>query len=406
MNLETMRHCMSEMATNEALNECMYEVMQQEGFLPESLEEGDTYEGHCAAMLEDDDICKDMYESIMSSQNECGSYLREWINENWNESTEMDEDMADEIHTRDHALDHMRHGEPNPGADKYMSEDSEEEDEVMVNEEPEGHMSIAKLHEIQEFVEKILDKIQPDADLEPWIQDKITMSYQNLAGVALYYEGEEISGVNTPETAEHDVMVKPEFSLLGLAENELPKFTPKKGKNVDAENKKSSKESKDGMKAAEDSQKTVQQKAEDRVNYKFNPDMESDHQKDIDKQYLGAFNNLNLDFQNDVPKSYKDRVEMEVKTGHSRKRDVSKVGEEANVDHESTKKTGEAIINASIANQGERDSFFKPNPLMVTDEPYEETSITGKSKGGKKKPGGGDLNEKIDRHIERMRKLF
>ena len=96
MNLETMRHCMSEMATNEALNECMYEVMQQEGFLPESLEEGDTYEGHCAAMLEDDDICKDMYESIMSSQNECGSYLREWINENWNESTEMDEDMADE----------------------------------------------------------------------------------------------------------------------------------------------------------------------------------------------------------------------------------------------------------------------------------------------------------------------
>ena len=80
----------------------------------------------------------------------------------------------------------------------------------------------------------------------------------------------------------------------------------------------------------------------------------------------------------------KDRVELEITTGHSRKRDEAKLGKEANIDQESTKKTGEKLIAASKANQGERDDFYKANPIAVTDDPYKHTSITGKDKGGKK----------------------
>jgi hypothetical protein len=135
--------------------------------------------------------------------------------------------------------------------------------------------------------------------------------------------------------------------------------------------------------------------------------MESEFEKEVrEKKQLGAFNALNLDFQNEVPQSYKDRVELEVTTGHSRKRDEAKFGKEANVDHEATKRTGEKMIAASKANQGEKDSNYKPNPILATDNLYEPTSVTGKEKGSKKNPGGGDLNESALADIERMKKMF
>ena len=68
-----------------------------------------------------------------------------------------------------------------------------------------------------------------------------------------------------------------------------------------------------------------------------NPNMESEFEKDIrDVKQLGAFNPLNYDFQNDVPQSYKKRVELEITTGHSRERDEKTLGKEANIDQEST----------------------------------------------------------------------
>ena len=195
-----------------------------------------------------------------------------------------------------------------------------------------------------------------------------------------------------------------------LEEGNLPDFKPVIGKNVQSTNKSDSKDAeKEELKDVEDSQETTEEKVDNLKNQKFagNANMESEFEKDVrEKKQLGAFNALNLDFQNDVPQAYKDRVELEVTTGHSRKRDEAKFGKEANVDHEATKRTGEKMIAASKANQGERDSFYKANPVVVTDQPYEETSITGKSKGGKKSPGGGDLNESALADIERMKKMF
>jgi len=50
--------------------------------------------------------------------------------------------------------------------------------------------------------------------------------------------------------------------------------------------------------------------------------------------------------------------------------------------------------------------MFKANPIIVTDDPYQPTSITGKHKDIKRKPGGGDLNESEMAEIERMKKMF
>jgi hypothetical protein len=195
-----------------------------------------------------------------------------------------------------------------------------------------------------------------------------------------------------------------------LEEGNLPDFKPVIGKNVQSINKSDSEDSeKEELKDVEDSQETTEEKVDNLKNQKFagNTNMESEFEQEVrEKKQLGAFNALNLDFQNEVPQSYKDRVELEVTTGHSRKRDEAKFGKEANVDHEATKRTGEKMIAASKANQGEKDSFYKPNPILAVDSLYEPTSVTGKEKGGKKNPGGGDLNENALADIERMKKMF
>ena len=210
-----------------------------------------------------------------------------------------------------------------------------------------------------------------------------------------------------------DIVTADELGLYDdetLEEGNLPDFKPVVGKNVQSTNKSDSDASeKESLEDAEDSQETTEEKVDNLKHQKFadNPNMESEFEKDIrDVKQLGAFNPLNYDFQNDVPQSYKKRVELEVTTGHSRERDEKTLGKEANIDQESTKRTGEKLLAASKANQGERDDMFKANPIIVTDDPYQPTSITGKHKDIKRKPGGGDLNESEMAEIERMKKMF
>jgi hypothetical protein len=286
-----------------------------------------------------------------------------------------------------------------PDASHYLHAENDDLDETwegspmlvkQIDEEPEGNMYIARLEKMKEFVENILNKMTPDQDVDAWVQDKITLSYDYLRSVSLFLDGEDHSGTNTPETNDIEVEM-PHTTLVGaLSENELPKFEPKKGKNVDSENKKNAKSSDDeSIKDAEKSQKTVDQKVELNIDVKFNPDMRSKDQAEIDLTYLGAWNMLNLDFQNGVPDSYKERVRNEVLTGHSRPRDEKKFGKLANVDHESTERVGKAMLAASQANQEARDDMYNPNPVLT--KPYQKTSITGGDKKATK------INEELDR---------
>ena len=81
MNYETMRSVMSEMANNEAMKGCMYEVLTMEGFLPETLSEGETYEEVMSSMMEDDEIMAEMYKACSMNESDCGSKMEAWLHE-------------------------------------------------------------------------------------------------------------------------------------------------------------------------------------------------------------------------------------------------------------------------------------------------------------------------------------
>jgi len=413
MNLDQIRECMNEMMTYENASKCMNEILQMEGFLPETIDEGDSIDNHYHAMMEDDDLCNEMFESMNSAQNECGDYVREWISENYGS---MEEAGVEDLENN------LQGGVENINDDVDQSiPDQEAPVDPIVNEEPNGSTYVEKLHWMMEFIETIVNKVNPDQELESWIQDKISVSFQNLEDVVLHLGSEETSGTNTPETNDMDVKI-PGMSLmhslggdeedeegieeLGLQENELPKFQAVKSKGYDTENNKNAKESVvDGLKDAEDSQKTIEQKADNLTNQKFAPNMENGYQKDLKDFHLGYKNALNLDYTNEVSDDYKDRVEMEVTTGHSRKRDEKIVGKEANIDTES--KVGERMIKASQENQEFADNDFQPNPIQVTepDKQYKRTSVTG-NKAAKNNNYALDKSKRVNEQLARMKKLF
>jgi hypothetical protein len=508
IDVSEMRNCMTEMMHDENMSSCLYEVLTQEGFLPDELSEGEDNNSICEMMMDDDEVMSEMYKSCTGNMSECGMSMQEWLNEKlYGGQTALDKNHNGELDAQDFSI--LR------GSNDNMDEDGDG-DAMMGNEDHESgrYMFFAGLEQIKAQCEQLLGMDQDEVeqtlnDGHDWAQDHIATAKESIDQVFDFFSGgvgDDTSSDNDSEkqvitqdgmgmnedddygssynkyntdswvqaqrdeigydddTDEENVVVKVEkavvydngrykpdyyeltftngfkvissfgdingsigvstpeeamgepydsFGFHGgeedtLAEAKLPDFKAIKGNNVDTDNKNNAKKDNNKeIKDAEKSQKTKEEKTEEKINVKFSPDMESDFQKGVEQKRLGAFNNLNLDFQNEVPDSYKKRVEMEVKTGLSRDRDEEKYGKFGNVDYESTERVGKAIWDASQANQGERDDFYKPNPITVTKTPYEQTSISGKPKGGKKVSGGGDLtNESINREIDRMKKIF
>lgn len=598
IDLKQIRECMQGMVASEEASKCLYEVMQQEGFLPETLDEGESYENHFGNMMEDDDICNEMFTALMECNNDCGASAKKWLKETYTSLFE-EEPEDDEEH---YGIGVDPNDPPTIKKKAVRNPDAETFDDVADNIYEEGEEGgsdspcVAKLHKISEFAGVLISQIQPGQELEGWMEDMITMAYQDLSFVSLHLTGGMSGGAPAPETepSEPETMVQPQMSLMGsleeedeeedddeeggegdakylirmkgelnkslmkfgqvmskmvsmmsdnggvkaflmkqgdeseydyfnrlikkgagdfnmqrffkylyspasstlakeggklfganldaagdllsdvfalqeyiikkeaavakleqtgankraaaaepdvdvdiedddvdkaataaaaksgissfankgvpaggdfdddddeLFENELPKFSPVKGKGVDNENKTTAnKENTEAEKNAEDSQETVEQKTDELTNQKFSPDMENGYQKDMRNFHLGYKNPLNMDFANDVPESFKKRVELEITTGDSRPRDEKVVGKKANIDAESTKRTGEAIIQASKDNQKFADADYQANPILTTNEPYEKTSITG----SKTMKGNRNVNEEI----ERMKRLF
>ena len=79
MTPEIASKCMNEIMANKDLAECMYETLVSEGFLPDTLEEGDTYESQCRSMMEDAEICMEMMKSCQMSEGECATKVNEGI---------------------------------------------------------------------------------------------------------------------------------------------------------------------------------------------------------------------------------------------------------------------------------------------------------------------------------------
>ena len=71
LSVSEMRNCMHEMMTDDNMSGCLYEVLTQEGFLPETLAEGEDYGTHCSTMMEDDMIAEEMFKSCCTNESEC-----------------------------------------------------------------------------------------------------------------------------------------------------------------------------------------------------------------------------------------------------------------------------------------------------------------------------------------------
>ena len=159
-----------------------------------------------------------------------------------------------------------------------------------------------------------------------------------------------------------------------LEEAELTKFTAKKGKNVDSENAKNEKEAEEMIKAAEKTQKTVDQKVDNLKNQKHT---NSDWEESIATKQHGRNSMLDLDYVNDSGDDFKDKIKAQADGL------PDKPGE-ANVDYDS--KGGEKLMQAVKDRREVRDMDYTSKGLNInTDNSYERSDALPDDDGKKKK---------------------
>ena len=79
-SLEEIRGFMSEAMNDPNVGECLKEVLTMEGFLPDQdqMNEADLgIDEAYSALVEDDDIMQEMYESVLNNKSECGNQVNE-----------------------------------------------------------------------------------------------------------------------------------------------------------------------------------------------------------------------------------------------------------------------------------------------------------------------------------------
>jgi len=67
-----------------------------------------------------------------------------------------------------------------------------------LNEEAEGKMYLQNLEEIATNARKIRELIQPEEDLEAWVQDKITIAHHNMDAILGYYNSKSAEKPGVP----------------------------------------------------------------------------------------------------------------------------------------------------------------------------------------------------------------
>jgi hypothetical protein len=165
-----------------------------------------------------------------------------------------------------------------------------------------------------------------------------------------------------------------------LEESALPDFNPKKGKNVDSDNKKSSeKENKEAMKDAEETQETTEEKVDNLKNQKH---MNSDQEEKIDSMQHGRNNMLDLDYDNGTNEDFKNRVKDEA--------DGLAPKDHANVDHES--EGGKKLMKGVKDRRDVRSMDYGAKGLNIDKEfAYERTDA---------------LKEAVESELDKMKKMF
>jgi hypothetical protein len=187
LSVSEMRSAMHKMMTEKS--DCLYEVLVQEGFLSEELNEGGTYENQCSTMMEDDDIMCEMYKACATNESECGSNMQSYLSEKLiGGQKELDKNHDGKI----------------SGADFEMMR----KDEVVENAEEGGsrYMFFSNLELIKHHVEEMMamDPSKIESILEnghDWAADHMATAKESIDQVFDFLTGEAEEGtgeVTTP----------------------------------------------------------------------------------------------------------------------------------------------------------------------------------------------------------------
>lgn len=492
------RSKMQEMLATEGMTECVYEVMVKEGFLPENLNEGETYENRIATMMEDDDMMSEMYNAAMVNESDCAKTIHEWLNTSPATATpegeptvdEGDDDakwVADRMNSLEAELAQIRSmlGTHQGTMAEDDDEDDDEEDgspnpDYLVREKVklDGAVNtfikrinkmipgLSKFNEaeyrayfdlkpewtIQGFVQ-FLSKIETETNRQYFervtatgdfeyrkvferltnpakrgfiykygtqvnpkflddFEEILSDIYADMQAITTYNAkiqkiegGIENRGNRTRSTDNDDDVdvdddelgrqaaasavsaVTPDADLdLGdeedddmIGESKIPAFTPVKGKSVDSQNATNSKESADGMKDAEKSQETVEQKVDNLKNQKHEL---SPSEEKVTNLNNGMRNSLDLDYATELTAEEKTRIKDLAK---------NKVpADHANVDHDST-------VNADLVKAAEdrdkegitQDDYSSAHDVTAVEDndTYEKTTA-------------------VNEELEKMKKMF
>jgi hypothetical protein len=205
--ISEMRVAMQNMMEMTETSECLYEVLVNEGFLPNELNEGSDYATELSTMMEDDDIMSEMYKSCTMNESECGGKMQEWLNEKlYGKQKQLDMNNNGEIDANDFAM--MR-------KDEEMHEGSY----------PEGEHYKKKITQICNDLADVNRMMDDNAELPSWIQDKMAVMYHSADAIKSYLHGDtEMNGINESEDDEDDESPTYLIAKKRVLDDEISKY--------------------------------------------------------------------------------------------------------------------------------------------------------------------------------------
>jgi hypothetical protein len=186
ITIEHMRTIMQEMALDETVKDCMYEVLTMEGFLPETLSEGETYEEVMSTMMEDDEIMSEMYKSCSMNESDCATKMEGWVNEKLvGGQKELDKNGDEKIDATDFEIMRKEKG-------------------VDEGDHPEGEHYKNKITQICNDLADVYRTTDNNDELPAWIQDKLAVMYHSADAIKTYLHGKNMTEINESEDDEDD----------------------------------------------------------------------------------------------------------------------------------------------------------------------------------------------------------
>lgn len=228
--ISEMRVAMQKMMEITETSECLYEVLVNEGFLPNELNEGSDYATECSTMMEDDDIMAEMYKSCTMNESDCGSKIQEWLNEKlYGDQKELDKNNNGKIDAddfkmmrKDEEMNEINKDVLQRFIDQYGKKRGKEiyyatankqdrspetfektEGEVYEGSYPEGEHYKIKISQICDDLADVNRMMDNNSELPSWIQDKLAVMYHSADAIKSYLHG-ETNNLNESDEDEDD----------------------------------------------------------------------------------------------------------------------------------------------------------------------------------------------------------